>query len=116
MLAHEEICMRIAAEAERDGCRYWLAVIYDRLVRTKWHNLAYNNVTTFDVNRASLVVDTVVLNTAKSEFTQRSRSNGKGYGKGDGKGDGKAKGKGKNKGKKRGADDWSEDTRAAKRW
>ena len=60
--------MQIAAEAELDNRQFWLAVIYDELVREKWHDLAYSNRRTFDVNVAATTIDEKVLASAQKEF------------------------------------------------
>ena len=86
ILAHEQNCMQIAVEAELDNNRqFWLAVIYDEMVRQKWHDLAYSNRSNFDVNIASTTIDEKVLASAQKEFdaARRPQVAGKGGGKHD---------------------------------
>ena len=73
ILAHEQICMQIAAEAELDNRQFWLAVIYDEMVREKWHDIAYSNRSDFDVNVASTKLDEKVLASAQKEYDATKR-------------------------------------------
>ena len=122
-LAHEDNCLQIAVAAELGGRRFWLAVIYDRLVRAKWRKLAYANAATFDINKASITIDEQVLGFAEKEFDSLKRQteyarpgkghsdrnyasdgHSKGGSKGYGRSDYKGKGYGKDRHARSGAD------------
>ena len=74
-MAHKVVCMKVAARADAKGRSQWLAVIYDRLARKHWAEMAYYNTDGFDVNVASLQVDNGLLDDAMEEFDETSKRN-----------------------------------------
>ena len=73
-LAHQQNILQVALDSDEGGRRARLAVIYDKLVRAKWHNEAYDNRSRFDVNLASLSIDDKVLKQAEKEYDQQGRA------------------------------------------
>ena len=69
-MAHKNNCLKIAVRAELTSPprRHWLAVIYDRLARREWQELAFHNSVDFNVNEVSLREDPCILKSAEAEF------------------------------------------------
>ena len=69
-IAHKNNCLKIAVRAELTSPprRHWLAVIYDRLARREWQELAFHNSVDFKVNEVSLREDPCILKSAEAEF------------------------------------------------
>ena len=85
-MAHKNNCLKIAVRAELSSPprRHWLAVIYDRLARREWQELAFHNSVDFNVNEVSLREDPCILKSAEAEYDRLTAEDKRAPGRNDG--------------------------------